>query len=130
MIGQEAVWQNTLRRFKMNDDEIRTFLVGPAFQAWQWMTNIETYGGPLPQSWIDSHQALGQQILERQRELGMTPILQSFTGFVPIKLKEKYPDARIKDKNRWCNAFTATVQLDPLDPFAVLKESNSERIGN
>ena len=53
---------------------------------------------PLPQSWIDSHQALGQQILERQRELGMTPILQSFTGFVPIKLKEKYPDARIKDK--------------------------------
>lgn len=117
VIGQEAVWQNTLRRFKMNDDEIRTFLVGPAFQAWQWMTNIETYGGPLPQSWIDSHQALGQQILERQRELGMTPILQSFTGFVPIKLKEKYPDARIKDKNRWCNAFTATVQLDPLDPL-------------
>ena len=27
VIGQEAVWQNTLRRFKMNDDEIRTFLV-------------------------------------------------------------------------------------------------------
>ena len=61
VIGQEAVWQNTLRRFKMNDDEIRTFLVGPAFQAWQWMTNIETYGGPLPQSWIDSHQALGHR---------------------------------------------------------------------
>lgn len=117
VVGQEAVWQNTLRQFKMNDDEIRTFLVGPAFQAWQWMTNIETYGGPLPQSWIDSHVILGQQILERQRELGMTPILQSFTGFVPIKLQEKYPDARIKEKNRWCNAFTPTVQLDPLDPL-------------
>lgn len=117
VIGQEAVWQNTLRRFKMTDDEIRTFLVGPAFQAWQWMTNIETYGGPLLQSWIDSHVVLGQQILARQRELGMTPILQSFTGFVPVKLKEKYPEAPIKDKNRWCNAFEATVQLDPLDPL-------------
>ncbi|MDR2916567.1 MAG: alpha-N-acetylglucosaminidase [Tannerella sp.] len=117
VVGQEAVWQNTLRKFKMTDEEIRTFLVGPAFQAWQWMTNIETYGGPLPQSWIDSHLILGQQILKRQRELGMTPILQSFTGFVPAKLKEKYPDAPIKEKNRWCNAFTATVQLDPLDPL-------------
>lgn len=117
VVGQEAVWQNTLRQYNMTDDEIREFLVGPAFQAWQWMTNIETYGGPLPQTWIDSHVILGQQILERQRELGMTPILQSFTGFVPIKLKEKYPDAAIKSKDRWCNAFTATVQLDPLDPL-------------
>lgn len=117
VVGQEAVWQNTLRKYNMTDDEIREFLVGPAFQAWQWMTNIETYGGPLPQKWIDSHLTLGQQILERQRELGMKPILQSFTGFVPIKLKEKYPEATIKSKNRWCNAFTATVQLDPLDPL-------------
>lgn len=116
-IGQEAVWQNTLRRFGMDDDQIRTFLVGPAFQAWQWMTNIESYGGPLPQSWIDSHLELGQQILARQRELGMTPILQSFTGYVPAKLREKYPQAAIKSKNRWCNAFAATMQLDPLDPL-------------
>lgn len=117
VIGQEAVWQQTLSRFGMNDDEIRQFLVGPAFQAWQWMTNIETYGGPLPQAWIDSHVELGQRILKRQRELGMRPILQSFTGFVPAALKGKYPDAAIKPKNRWCNAFDATVQLDPLDPL-------------
>lgn len=115
--GQEAVWQNMLRHFRMSDDEIRSFLCGPAFFAWQWMANLEGWGGPLPQSWIDSHQKLGQQILERERELGMTPILQGFTGFVPRAIKDKFPDARIQLKPNWCNVFKGTAQLDPLDPL-------------
>jgi alpha-N-acetylglucosaminidase len=115
--GQEAVWQATLRRFRMNDDEIRAFLCGPAFFAWQWMANLEGWGGPLPQSWIDSHVELGRKILQRERELGMTPILQGFAGFVPRKLREKYPDAHIQQKPNWCRVFTGTAQLDPLDPL-------------
>jgi alpha-N-acetylglucosaminidase len=115
--GQEATWQATLRRFKMNDDEIRQFLCGPAFFAWQWMANLEGWGGPLPQSWIDSHLQLGQQIVQRQRELGMTPILQGFTGFVPRAIKNKFPEARIKLKPKWCKVFEGTAQLDPLDPL-------------
>ena len=115
--GQEAVWQATLRRFRMNDGEIRQFLSGPAFLAWQWMANLEGWGGPLPQSWIDAHRKLGQQILERERELGMTPVLQGFTGFVPRVLKAKYPAARIQLKPKWCRVFEGTAQLDPLDPL-------------
>jgi alpha-N-acetylglucosaminidase len=115
--GQEAVWQNTLRHYRMSDDEIRAFLCGPAFFAWQYMANLEGYGGPLPQSWIDSHTELARQILRRERELGMTPILQGFTGFVPRALKEKFPDARIAVKPNWCKVFAGTAQLDPLDPL-------------
>lgn len=115
--GQEAVWQATLRKFKMSDEEIREFLCGPAFFAWQWMANLEGWGGPLPQSWIESHAALGRKILQRERELGMTPILQGFTGFVPLKLREKFPEARIQQKPKWCRVFEGTAQLDPLDPL-------------
>jgi alpha-N-acetylglucosaminidase len=115
--GQEAVWQATLRRFGMNDDEIRTFLVGPAFLAWQWMTNIEAWGGPLPQPWIDSHLELGRFILDREHELGMTPILQGFTGCVPLALIEKFPQARILRKKIWCEVPPGTAQLDPADPL-------------
>ena len=39
--GLEAVWQSTLRQFKMSDEEIRAFLSSPANLAWQWMTNLE-----------------------------------------------------------------------------------------
>ena len=113
--GQEAVWQATLRKFKMSDDEIRAFICGPAFFAWQWMANLEGWGGPLPQSWIDGHAELGRKILERERALGMTPILQGFTGFVPLKLREKYPQAKILQKPKWCHVFEGAAQLDPLD---------------
>lgn len=116
--GQEGVWYNTLKKFKMTDEEIRQFLVGPAFFAWQWMTNIEQWGGPLPESWIESHVELGKKILARERELGMTPVLQGFTGFVPLKLKEKYPEADITVKPFWLRYFPpGTAQLDPLDPL-------------
>ena len=115
--GQEAVWQATLRRFRMNDDEIRRYFAGPAFGAWQWMTNLEQWGGPLPQSWIDSHRELGRFILDRERALGMTPILQGFTGCVPLAFLDKFPEARIRRKNVWCEVPPGTAQLDPEDPL-------------
>jgi len=113
--GQEAVWYNTLKHFKMNDQEIRNFLGGPAFLAWQWLTNIEGWGGPLPISWIESHIKLEQQILSRERELGMKPILQDFTGYVPKLLKQKYPKANIAVKGSWYGVPPGSGQLDPLD---------------
>lgn len=115
--GQEAVWQATLRRFRMSDGEIRRFFAGPAFQAWQWMTNLEQWGGPLPQTWIDSHLELGRFILERERALGMTPILQGFTGCVPLAFVEKFPEAKILRKVVWCEVPPGTAQLDPEDPL-------------
>ncbi|MFI5336282.1 MAG: alpha-N-acetylglucosaminidase [Opitutales bacterium] len=115
--GQEAVWQAALRRYRMSDGEIRTFLAGPAFSAWQWMTNLEQWGGPLPQSWIDSHLALGRFIIDRERELGMTTILQGFTGCVPLAFLEKFPTAKILKKKIWCEVPPGTAQLDPEDPL-------------
>jgi alpha-N-acetylglucosaminidase len=115
--GQEAVWQATLRRYRMTDTEIRTFLAGPAFLAWQWMTNLEQWGGPLPQSWIDSHLGLGRFIIDRERELGMTPILQGFTGCLPMAFLEKFPAAKLLRKKVWCEVPPGTLQLDPEDPL-------------
>lgn len=115
--GLEAVWQATLRRFGMNDEQIRTYLVGPAYTAWQNLTNIEQWAGPLPQSWIDSHLELGKFILARERELGMTPILQGFTGCVPLALRQLHPSARIAAKVIWCAVPPGTAQLDPDDPL-------------
>lgn len=115
--GQSAVWQATLRRFGMSDGEIRTYLSGPAFHAWQWMTNLEQWGGPLPQSWIDSHLELGRFILQRERELGMTPILQGFSGCVPLAFIRKFPDAKILPKKIWCEVGPGTAQVDPDDPL-------------
>lgn len=66
--GLEGVWYNTLSEFAFSDDEARTYLVGPAYFSWQWMSNIQSHGGPLPRSWIESHVALGQDGREIQRD--------------------------------------------------------------
>lgn len=120
VVGLEAVWYNTLLKHKFTDEEARRFLAGPGHSAWQWMQNLQSYGGPLPKSWIDKHITLGRQIIARQLELGMHPIQQGFSGYVPRELKEKYPDAQIKYQNSWCG-FKGAAQLDPTDPlFAVI----------
>lgn len=118
MVGVEGVWYNTLLKFKFTDEEARSFLTGPGHFAWQWMQNLEgnVTGDkqPLPKSWIDSHVALGKQIMDRQIELGMQPIQQGFSGYVPRALKEKYPEAQIRLQNPWCG-LTGAAQLDPTD---------------
>ncbi len=67
-----------------------------------------------PKSWIDSHIRLGKQIIQRELELGMQPIQQGFSGYVPRELKAKYPHAKIQQQPSWC-AFTGVAQLDPTD---------------
>lgn len=116
VVGLEGVWYNTLLRFGFSDEEARSYLVDPAHFAWQWMPNIESFGGPLPKSWIDSHIKLGQQIIARQLELGMQPIQQGFSGAVPRKMMEKFPNARIQRQPDWYG-FEGICQLDPLDPL-------------
>lgn len=114
--GVECVWYEALKSLGWSDGEARSFLVGPAFMAWQWMTNIESYAGPLPKSWLEGRLALGRFILARERDLGMTPIQQGFTGNVPRDTAKKFPDAKIKFQPPWCG-FPGSAQLDPLDPL-------------
>jgi len=112
--GMEGIWYNTLLRFGFTDIEARSFLSAPAHLPWQLMQNIEGANGPLPKSWIVSHIELGQKIIHRERELGMVPIQQGFSGHVPHLLKYKFPKADITIQPNWCN-FPGVAQLDPLD---------------
>ena len=116
VVGLEAVWYNTLLKYNFTDEEARKFLAGSGHAAWQWMQNLQSYGGPLPKSWIDKHVVLGKQIIKRELELGMQPIQQGFSGYVPRELKQKYPEAQIRLQPSWCG-FTGAGQLDPTDPL-------------
>lgn len=47
------------------------------------MGNIQGWGGPLPQTWINKKLLLQHKILERMRSLGMVVVLPGFAGHVP-----------------------------------------------
>lgn len=114
IVGEEAVWQNTLKRLSYNDDEIKAFLSGPGFFAWFFMNNLEGWGGPLPDSWIADHIELRRKIQIRMKEYGMTPVFQGFYGMVPSNLDTKYPNANIHNPGLWCG-FTRPAFLLPTD---------------
>ena len=114
--GQEAVWQNVYRRLGLTDDELTKFFVGPGYLPFGWMGCMDEWGGPLPQSWIDRHVTLQKQIVARERELGMTPVLQGFTGHVPTALKRIYPQSEFQQLPSWIE-FPGTCYIDPVDPL-------------
>ena len=101
--GQEAVWQKVWRKYGMTDEQIRAYFTGPAHLPWQRMINIDRWQGPLPQSWIDGQAKLQKQILKRERELNMTPVLPAFAGHIPADLEQTQPGIRTSKVNRWCN---------------------------
>jgi alpha-N-acetylglucosaminidase len=59
-------------------------------------------------------------------ELGMTPILPAFTGFVPRALPHVYPNSSVVNGSRWEDFsldYTNTTFLEPADPlFADLQD--------
>ena len=109
--GQNSVWQRVYNTLGFSNEELESFFSGPAHFNWFWMGNLDGWGGPLPQSFMDKHEQLQKQILFAERSLGMTPILPAFTGHVPPTFDQKYPDVKVK-KTSWVNFDPVTI-LDP-----------------
>ncbi|MDR6197729.1 alpha-N-acetylglucosaminidase [Siphonobacter sp. SORGH_AS_0500] len=114
--GEEYTWNEVYKDMGFTKKDLDGFFSGPAYFSWFWMGNLDGWGGPLPQSWMDSHKTLQQQILKRERELGMTPVLPAFTGHVPEAFRRKFPNAKLKATN-WTNGFADTYILDSEDPL-------------
>ena len=125
--GQEAVWYEVWKEFGMTDEEIRSYFSGPAHLPWHRMANLDGFGGPLPMSWIVGQKELQQQIVAREREFNMTPVLPAFAGHVPKRFAEMHPEADIQQLSAWCG-FEPTHFLNSSDPlFAKIQQSFMEK---
>jgi alpha-N-acetylglucosaminidase len=116
VLGQESVWQSVYGKMGLTNDDLKGFFVGPAFAPWGWMGNLDAWGGPLPQSFIDKQRKLQKRIVARQRELGMEPALPAFSGHVPSAIKSRFPEAKIKQLAPWAG-FPGVFILDAQDPL-------------
>lgn len=114
VIGQYAVWQNTLRKLGYSEKEIIDFLPGAGYEAWWLMGNLEEFGGPVSQQFIDQQAKLQQNMINRMREYGMEPVLQGFYGMVPNSMIEKYPNSDIRNVGKWIT-FQRPAFLVPTD---------------
>jgi alpha-N-acetylglucosaminidase len=118
--GQEYIWQRVWKQFGITDSQSRAFFTGPSHLPWQRMGNLDRWLGPLPQSFIDNQFALQKQILKRERNLGMKPILPAFAGHVPKDLQAKYPNIKLDNLGSYdTGTDNDAFFLNPMDPLFV-----------
>ncbi|CAE7534237.1 NAGLU [Symbiodinium natans] len=119
-LGQEKVLQQAFARFNITFQELQHFISGPAFLPWFRMGNMQAWGGPISQAWIDDRVQLQKQVLGRMRELGMKAALPAFAGFVPPAFATKFPKANLThsaDWNRFPDPYGSVSLLEPTDPL-------------
>lgn len=127
-VGFEKILVDVFHEAGFTDADLSSFLSGPAFQAWNRFGNIQgSWNSDLPKSWIDSQFELNKRIVARMVELGMTPVLPCFTGFVPVQIEHLYPNASFVNGSTWGGferRYTNVTFLEPNDPlFASLQKS-------
>lgn len=122
--GNEYILVQVFKEAGLTDADIAQYLSGPAFQAWNRFGNLQgSFGGNLPMKWIDDQFALSKQIIQRMSELGMTPVLPSFTGFVPTAFSSLYPNASVVNGSQWSGFPTRYTNVSFLEPFDRLFET-------
>ena len=129
IVGLEEVWRRFLtleeggqRKYGYTDAEAKAFVAGPAYTAWWGMNNLEGWGGTSTNgdggvqddAWYIRQYDLAQLILERQRELGIEPVLPGFSGMVPHDFTAKTGVPTDNNGGSWCQ-FTRPHIIDPTD---------------
>lgn len=118
--GQEAIMQRVFTKMGFMQNDLDGFFSGPAFLAWFRMGNLQRWGGPLPQSWINDQLVLQHRILNRMRSLGMIPVLSAFGGHVPANITKLYSNVNVTTLRNWSRfqpPYTGTTIIDFEDPL-------------
>ncbi|MCP2168055.1 alpha-N-acetylglucosaminidase [Goodfellowiella coeruleoviolacea] len=114
--GSEAVLYETFRQFGYTDPELRDWIPGIAHQPWWLLQNMCCFGGTLSKQNIEERAALGRRIVDRLRELGMTPVLPGYFGTVPPSFDLKNSGARVIPQGDW-GGFPRPDWLDPRNAY-------------
>lgn len=91
----EAIQYRTFVNMGLEPDAVKKFFAGPAYFAFSRMGVIAGWDNQIPDSYFDKQIALNHKILARMRELGMTPIVPAFAGFVPDTFEKHFPEVKI-----------------------------------
>ncbi|EST18813.1 alpha-N-acetylglucosaminidase TIM-barrel domain-containing protein [Streptomyces roseochromogenus] len=133
--GADAVYYDTFRKFLYTDAEMRSWIPAPAHQPWWLLQNMSGFGGPVSRQLIERRAQLARRIVDRVRELGMTPVLPGYFGTVPDDFPARYGgDARVVPQGTWVG-FNRPDWLDPRttafgDVAAAFYRAQSDRLGD
>ena len=101
--AQEEVWRRFLTSLGYSHEEILKFIAGPAYYAWSYMANLSGFLGPVHDSWFYDRTNLARKNHLKMRRLGMSPVLQGYSGMVPNDVSNHIADIEIIPQGTWCS---------------------------
>lgn len=101
--AQEEVWRRFLSGIGYSHEEIKKYIAGPAYYAWAYMANLSGFGGPVHDTWFEERTELARRNQLIMRKLGMYPVLQGYSGMIPVDINKYDSGAEIIPQGSWCS---------------------------
>lgn len=114
VVGTQAVWLKTMDDLGMKEALSLSGLSGPSFWGWQLSNCFDGYLPQAKRSSVETQIDLGRKIIEREKELGMEPIMQGFSGYIFRNFIQGKVRARMNKSDEWC-LFPRQYQLSVRD---------------
>ncbi|GHB21410.1 alpha-N-acetylglucosaminidase [Streptomyces xanthochromogenes] len=111
-LGADTVYHRTFLQHGYHDAELRAWLPGPGHQPWWLLQNMSGFGGPVSRQLLAQRAELATRIVDRLRELGMTPVLPGYFGTLPPGFADRNPGAHVVPQGIW-GGFARPDWLDP-----------------
>ena len=110
LVGNEGVCFYTLIKMDFPQDFALEFISGPAFYAWQMSNRFYNYVPSKSFDHIERSLEMGKKVVERMKELGITPILSTFSGLVPDITTKLFNGKDVAITEKWA-AFPKTYKF-------------------
>lgn len=112
-VGSEAVYLDALQQFGYSEEELLHWIPQAAHQPWWLLQNMSADPQPITRDTINQRAALGRDVADYIRSLGMVPVLPGFFGTVPAGFKDKNPAADVVPQGMWVGGYQRPDWLDP-----------------
>ncbi len=110
LVGNEGVCFYTLIKMDFPQDFALEFISGPAFYAWQMSNRFYNYVPNKSFDHIERSLEMGKKVVERMKELGITPVLSTFSGLVPDITTKLFNAKEVTIEDKWA-AFPKTYKF-------------------
>ena len=115
--GLEEVWYKYLLSEGFSQEDAIAFIPDSTHRAWWAMGNLEGEFGPISLSQIKRQGEIGRFICNFCWDNGIVPVVNAFTGVVPHKWLDYFPNDRIiPARSKWCG-YERPYQLDPTNSY-------------
>ncbi|MBE6784355.1 MAG: alpha-N-acetylglucosaminidase [Ruminococcaceae bacterium] len=110
LAGNEGVYFYTLIKMDFPQDFALEFISGPAFYAWQMSNRLYNYIPNKSFDHIERSLEMGKKVVSRMKELGITPILSTFSGLVPDVTTKLFDAKEVSINDKWAG-FAKTYRF-------------------